>query len=133
MTAGTSAATMVTNMNTLIALFPVAQKIFVSTLVPDTTTSDNWATPTRIAPDGTNNQTANVHDSVRVTYNGDLRANGSITGIWGIIDLANVVESAWNSGVWVGPSMTPDGIHESGNAALQEQWSGAVPIGSFTR
>jgi hypothetical protein len=129
---GNSAATIVTNTNTFISFFS-GKPVWVTTLPPETTSSDTWATPTRTAPSSPNNQTLSSFNSVRVTYNTDVRSGTSIVGARGYIDLASLVESGWNSGYWIGPNCTPDGVHESVVCTLLEQAAGVVPVGSITR
>lgn len=103
-------------------------KVFVLTVVPRTTSTDNWAT--------TANQTPLSTDSQRIAYNTWVRANcpvdpttkapvavgtsGALLAgsfghpITGIFDVAATVESSLNSGVWAAANRVATGSITSG-------------------
>lgn len=76
-------------------------KVFQTTITPQTTSTDSWAT--------TANQTINsAKNTVRVTVNDWIRTVPA--PLAGYFDAADAAESARNSGLW-NPGFTPDGIH----------------------
>lgn len=77
-------------------------KCWPTTLGPQSTSTDSFAT--------TANQTTAAQNSVRVTYNDYVRA-GSVSGAAGYFEIADVLESARDSGLWKAPSYTADGTH----------------------
>jgi hypothetical protein len=90
-------------------------RVYQTTITPETTSTDGWATTT--------NQTKASWDSVRVSLNAWIRAGGPVDGsgnpaaigsgtpfLTGVIDLADQVESARDSGIWKA-GWTSDGIH----------------------
>lgn len=123
-TGGLSAAQTAGYVNTLVGLY-TGKEVWTPTFPPFSTSTDGWATTTNQTTAGTN--------SIRVTYNTNLRAGGTITAIRGFIELAGAVESSLNSGLWAAPGYTGDGIHEIFLGTLKEQSAGVVPVGSFTR
>lgn len=80
--------------------------LYASTLEPFSTSSDNFKTLA--------NQTANASDSIRVQYNTLLR-RGLVPGVISYMELANIVESSPNSGLWAvngtSNNITYDGLH----------------------
>ncbi len=123
--AGVSAATFTAELVTEVAaLNALGLKVYVCTILPKTSSTDNWATLV--------NQNAGV-DSVRVAINTNIR-NG-ITGAAGFFDLCTPVESSLDSGLWIvnGTAFyaTGDGIHPSStSAALMATY--AAPLMSTT-
>lgn len=107
-------------------------KVFITTLVPRTTSTDRWATTT--------NQTPLASESQRVAYNTWARANCPINPttkapvavgtsgallagqfghpITGFFDTAAAVESSLNSGLWLPAARVATGSITSGAAAL---------------
>lgn len=77
--------------------------VFQTTLTPTSTSSDSWAT--------TVNQTTDATNTVRIAVNSDIR--GGLTGMSGVFDVADVLESARDSGLWRADlgATTADGIH----------------------
>ena len=70
-------------------------------MLPNTTSSDFWATLT--------GQAVNlVQDAVRTSYNDWLRAGG-IAGVSGCVELADQAESSRNSGKWKASSVIATG------------------------
>jgi hypothetical protein len=90
-------------------LFPTLQ-VYGTTLEPETTSTDNWATP--------GNQTLNAYNSVRNTFNAAVLAG--IPGELDYIDTAGMVDPI-NSGLWptTGTAFgcTLDGVHENATSA----------------
>lgn len=74
-----------------------------ATLPPNTTSSDSWAT--------LGNQTVTANESIRTGINGLVR--GGVSGFSGFFELADVLETARNSGFWKSPGKTADGVHPS--------------------
>jgi hypothetical protein len=99
---GASQATAESRISAIAALFP-GKPVYWTTILPDTTSTDAWATT------GNQTKTLGANDAYRTGLNDDLRA-GAISGLSGFIELADVVESARDSGLWV-PGCTSDGIH----------------------
>ena len=97
------------NVETVVSEFG-ALPVYVCTIEPRTTSTDNWST--------LENQTLSANNAERVTHNDRVRA-GSIVGAAGYFDLADAVESSRNSGLWrVNGSafgFTGDGLHQSPN------------------
>lgn len=100
-----------TAVESLKTMAAASKPFFVTTITPRTTSTDSWAT--------TANQTAVAGNTNRVTYNGVVRA-GSISGAAGFFEIADVVESARDSGLWkVNASAswyTADGTHGTNTA-----------------
>jgi hypothetical protein len=90
-----------------------ANRIYQSTIIPETTSSDSFATLA--------NQTVNVGNTNRIAFNDLLRA-GSVSGIQGYFEFADAVESSRNSGKWIvngtANYATADGTHPSAAANL---------------
>jgi hypothetical protein len=97
---GATQATAESRVAAIAALFP-GKPVYWTTILPDTTSTDAWAT--------TGNQTKYSWDALRAGFNDDLRA-GAISGLSGFIEIADVVESARDSGLWA-PGYTSDGVH----------------------
>ena len=97
---GAQKATVESRIASIAALFP-SKPVYWTTIATETNSTDSWAT--------TANQTKTLgaDDSYRTGLNDDLRS-GSIAGLAGFVELADVVESARNSGLWV-PGYTSDG------------------------
>lgn len=68
-------------------------KVFATTLMPCTTSSDGWITTANQA------QNANAHESDRILYNAWLRSNWRNIGLTGLLDYARVVDPT-DSGKW---------------------------------
>ena len=120
-----TAAQLQADVTSVAALFP--GKIYVqSTIGPRTTSTDSWAT--------TANQTPFAQEAARVTYNTALR-NGSISGVSRVVDFADAIESARNSGLIAvsGGALSADGLHwnQAGNIRIRD--SGVFVPSSFAR
>lgn len=103
-----SAATHIANLFTFLAKCG-NKPTFVCTVAPYSTSSDSWAT--------TVNQVAHAGSNTnRVTYNDAVRA-GLASPVVGVIEIADQVESARNSGIWKvtgsANGYTSDGLHEN--------------------
>jgi hypothetical protein len=105
-------------------------KVWRVSILPRTTSTDAWAT--------IGNQTVGGNDAARTGFNDWLRAGAPIspttlaavaigtggalvmgvTGhpLTGYFEIADLVETSRNSGVWKAPGYTTDGIHPNGNA-----------------
>lgn len=86
-----------------------------STLAPFTNSSDNWNT--------VGGQTLRPFEPERVAFNNLLRAGP--TGLNVLFEVADVVETARNSGLWKA-GYTADGIHESQAGYSAIKASGAI-------
>ena len=80
--------------------------MYASTLPPYTTSVDSWLTVT--------GQTAfnGAQDTNRINFNIALR-NNMVPYVRGYVDLASVVESSTNSGLWNPQFVHNDGLHEN--------------------
>lgn len=110
-----TASTIISDLRTIQGLFP-GKKFYQATIAPHTTSTDSWAT--------TANQTVVASEAQRVSLNTTIRANAS--GFNGYVEVADQVESARNSGLWIAPSYTTDGLHESNTANVAIKNSGAI-------
>jgi len=103
---GTSSATLIGYQNQIRNLYP-DKKFMITSLTPETTSTDSWATLA--------NQTVKAQEAQRVAYNTAVRLNA--LGFTGAYDVAAVVESALNSGKWkvdgTAFKWTGDGTHPS--------------------
>ena len=72
-----------------------------TTIAPQTTSTDSWATVA--------NQTVTSINAERVLFNQRVRAGNA--GFVGFLDIADILESARNSGFWKAPGVTGDGLH----------------------
>lgn len=85
-----SAAQMVVLTQQIQATLP-GKRFFIPTIEPYSTSTGNWTT--------TADQTRGVRQGVIDTYNGNVRAG--IAGVNGYFELANIVSTAQNSGIWI--------------------------------
>jgi hypothetical protein len=86
----------------------LGKRVFQTTLPPETTSSDDWAT--------VDNQTVMSGNAARKSLNALLRAGPD--GVDGVFDITAAVESGFESGKWQAPDYTTDGIHETLTANL---------------
>lgn len=104
--AGTTAATLEGHVNSIASAFnPNGDKpVYVTTVEPYTTSTDAWETEA--------NQTIwdATKNTQRLSYNSTVRGGG-LVGLWGIIDVAAMVESTASPGKWAVPDLTDDGLH----------------------
>lgn len=136
-TNGDSATTIYNNVqlcaNQIIAAKP-GIRLFVGTTEPYTTAStDSYATG------AVGTQTPASGEATRVTYNDTLRLRG-ILGAAGIIDVAAVLESGLNTGLWASDSngttnypLTGDGLHSNQRGTLRVERSGIINPTLFAR
>ena len=101
----------------------IGLKVFSRTCLPQTTSTDTWAT---IA-----NQTVKAQEAQRVALNTLLRS-GSVTGVQAVWDITREVESGFDSGLWL-PNFSVDGIHPSWSASEAVRNSGRISISAFRR
>lgn len=104
---------------------PAGAHKYLATIGPLTTSTDGWVTAA--------NQTVGANEAQRVIYNNSIR--GSIANVDGTFDVADVLETSRNSGLW-NPSFTSDGLHgnvtgysavaSSGVISLGVGWSGII-------
>lgn len=109
-----TAAQTLTDLQALWALFDPLP-VYQCTLPPVSTSTDSWAT--------TVNQTTAASNANRVTLNNSIRQS---VGVSGVFELADVVESARDSGLWKAPGYTADGLHETQLAYISYSNSGAL-------
>lgn len=124
-TAGRSASTILADLQTAWATFPT-KNVWATTIQPVTTSTDVWAT--------TANQTVAPTNGVRVSLNTTIRTVPA--PLKGYFELADVVETARNSGIWnviagVG-APTGDGTHATPLMYQYQQRSGAIDPTRFT-
>lgn len=100
--------------STIKNLFP-GKKIILVTITPDTTSTDGWVT--------VGNQTTlnSTDEASKVTYNTSVRAG--VSGVLNFAEIADVAESARNSGLWKANS-TGDGVHP--NASMYQSIIGTT-------
>lgn len=133
---GASAATTESRLTTLYALI-VSKRIYQTTLIPATTSSGTcsgsppnvgtgWAT--------SGDQSIPVTYNPRPTVNDWIRANTA--SIAGFFEVADVLETARNSGLWVttgvGCVNTGDGIHGLTTGYKLIPTANAIPVATFT-
>lgn len=107
---------------------PKVQKVLLCTLLPRTTSTDGWKT--------TGNQTTvttNSFNSVRIDVNAWIRAR---TSGYDYIEVADLVESARDSGIWKAPGVALESgtatsgsgttVVDTGKAWSVNQWTGYV-------
>lgn len=82
-------------------------RVYQTTITPRTTSTDAWATTGGQTP--INSFTSGGPSSQRTLLNEWIRSQPSLH-LDGVIDVAALVESGLNSGLWA-PNKTPDGIH----------------------
>ena len=113
-TAGRTAAQIMADHKSLAAA--LALPTWLQTLAPKTASTDSWATTASQTTDATANP-------IRVALNLLIRR----TPDWaaGYFELADVVESARDSGLWK-PGYTADGLHENQTAAAAIAASGVM-------
>lgn len=103
------------------------QPVYQTSKPPVTTSTDSFATLV--------NQTTDAGNGVRVTVNDWVRTNPA--GYAGYFEIANVVESSQDSGLWAVNGTanwyTADGTHESHTAYLAIQSSGNVNTAKISR
>lgn len=122
-----TAAQIAANRTTLATSIFKGKTVFGTTIEPDTTSIDSWAT--------TGNQTKYAQESVRTAFN--ALALAGIPGEQRCFDINNAVNSSANSGLWAVNGTanwaTPDGVHETaiGNGLIVS--SGVIPISAFRR
>jgi hypothetical protein len=117
---GASYTTMQTNLTNLWQFFTSRGiKVWQSTISPNSTSTDGWATTT--------NQTANSNDAARVSLNTWIRTNPS--PLSGYIEIADLCETSRNSGIWKA-AVTTDGLHPiwslSAGQTVLTNWQSAV-------
>lgn len=98
---GDSAATVLTALNNVKTKYASGKIFFGQTFGPDTTSSDGWTT--------SGGQTPSASNAQRIAYNNLVRAG--VSGWAGYFEIADVWETARNSGIWKTPNWTDDGLH----------------------
>lgn len=99
---GYTAAQIMSNLNNIYSQYP-SKPILQATITPTTTSTDAWAT--------TGNQAVRPGEAERVTLNGLIRAKP--IPLVGVLEIADVMETARNSGIFKAPGNTADGVHET--------------------
>lgn len=111
------------NLTTLWSLFPPGIPVYQTTMPPYTTSTDGWTTLV--------NQTPNSDDAARIGTNDWIRTTPS--GLTGYFEVANLMESSQDSGLWKVPGYTTDGVHETTTANTDIENSGVFATSSITR
>lgn len=99
------------NYASMLALFP-GMPFYQCTITPGTTSTASFVAPA--------DQTVRAGSSIRAAVNNAIR-RGAVVGAAGIIEVADVFESAPNSGIWKGGGVlrtVTDGAITSGTAAF---------------
>jgi len=94
--------------------------VYQATVGPVSTSTDSWAT--------TGNQTTAATNAQRVLLNNSIRQSPAVAGV---LEVADVEETARDSGIWKAPGFTADGLHETQLACVVVANSGAVNVGRF--
>jgi len=120
--AGRTAVQVLADLAAVAALAP-KKPMHQATVCPLTTSTDSWTT--------VGNQTVAATEAERVALNNALRD----APVWaaGLIDLADKMESGYNSGFWKAPGFTADGTHPSIRAQTYAQGAGVVNPTVFSR
>lgn len=114
-------AQMRADLNSINALLPAAQKKYVGTMAPRTTSSDGWATVA--------NQTVTAQESTLLANNNWRRTIP--TGFIGCFDVNAILQSGI-TGKWLAPGYTADGLHGSATAYAAILNSGIITAANFT-
>lgn len=93
-------------------------KVYQTTITPVTTSTDTWAT--------TANQTVTATNGIRTQVNDWIR--GMPIGLDGYLEVADLVETARNSGIWKA-GHTSDGTHPNGTG--HPAISSAISLGGL--
>jgi len=117
-----TAATVLGEQQTILGYFS-DKPCYTSTTAPNSTSSDSWATAT--------NQTVNANEAQIILYNDAIRAG--VAGSAGYFEVADIFETARNSGKWIFPSYTSDGLHTNQTGYLLLKNSGNINPTRFTR
>lgn len=91
--------------------------IFLGTIEPVSSSTDGWAT--------TANQTTHANNGQRVAVNNFARGSALHAGL---MELADQVESARDSGLWI-PGLTGDGLHHNQAGYIKIANSRAIDVG----
>lgn len=121
-----TAAQVLSDRQSAAALF-TGKKFFHTTLPPETTSSDSWATLA--------NQTVAATNGVRVTFNDNVRLG--VPWAAGFFDITSIAESSLDSGKWIvngtANFATRDGIHETPAMNNLIASSGIIPPSAIHR
>lgn len=133
-TAGSQTAANVIASHNTIAGYNTTKPYYVSTLLPQTTSTDGWVTAGI-------NQTVGAFESTRAGYNALLR-NGGVTAAAGIFCPCAVAEDTFLGGKWralIGAlgggtaNYTPDGVHMNLTSALHCKAMNCINAAVFRR
>lgn len=120
-----TASELASSLQTIWDTFASRVKKIQTTITPKSTSTDSWAT--------TGNQTTASQNGERVTFNTNLRA--SAFGLHDYFEVANVLETAQNSGLWVNDGTpnryTADGLHPSTAGYTLVASSSAIELSSL--
>lgn len=121
-----TAATILGRLTTIAGKLTSKQRVYGVTAFPRTTSTDSWTT--------TANQTVLSTEAERVKLNTGVRAIPA--GFTDAIDVASVIETSFNSGIFkvesnsASPAIT-EGVHLLGNGYRMVARSGIVPLERF--
>lgn len=103
-TAATTAAQAIAMHQTIAGYFP-GKRYYMVTIPPKSASTDSWATLANQTTDAPSN-------AARVSFNDTLR---TALPVWATsyFEVADVLESARDSGIWKVPALTADGLHPS--------------------
>jgi hypothetical protein len=118
---GAFAYVVMQNLQSIRAVFP-NHWFSQTTLEPETNSTDTWAT--------TGNQTTknSTYESSRQWFNNFLRGIAGMGTFDAVYDVASIVESGLNTGLWSAPGYTADGVHETTSAYAAIASSGIIKV-----
>jgi lysophospholipase L1-like esterase len=126
---GSNAAQLVALLQSIAAPYlATGKRVWICTSLPTTSSTDGWTS------DSGQTVVYSSQETQRLAYNANVRANVLALGFSGLIDIANVVESATAAGKWRsdGGAWTTDGIHPNstlGHPGIVS--AGVMPLSSF--
>lgn len=98
---------LIRNLLTLRQQFP-NQWFYQTTITPETTSTDSWATP------GNQTTVSAAAETNRQQANNFLRSGiggVGVGGFDGVFDVTSIIETNTNTGIWKSPGYTIDGVH----------------------
>lgn len=122
--AGLTPAQLLAKLQAIWALASSGQKLYQTTITPNTSTSDGWTSGA--------GQTPAASNSTRITFNTNVRA--ILSGATGYYDLDSAVESSLNSGLWIfspSPPYTGDGLHPNTAGYAVVQAANLIPTATY--
>lgn len=122
LTNGRTSGQVIADLDAIAALFPT-KPVWQTTITPKSATTDNWQSVDGQTTDAVNTERTATNDSIR---------SGLLTNVNGYFDVADAVETARNSGIWLAWH-TSDGLHANRIGNLKVRASGAISVAMFAR